>query len=253
MSVQIDPEFRSLIAPLQENERAQLEANIVANGCRDPLVLWRNLLVDGHNRYEICTRLKITFRTVEIVLPSRAHVLLWIEENQLGRRNLTDDQRSVIAHGVLKRRVELAKSERAKKGGRGHKRNLPDTATGKFKDRSKDSRVVVSKASRVSERKLRTVAGSLSRPRTALAAIRSGDKTVAEVKGDLKRAAKARLVEEITAQAPAFPEGPFRVLVIDPPWRYGSRNDDSTHRAANPYPDMEPRGYSRAAGGFAGP
>jgi hypothetical protein len=94
----IDPEFQALISPLAAEEREQLEANLVAEGCRDPLVLWRGFLVDGHNRYEICTRRGIAYRTVEVALPSREHVLLWIEENQLGRRNLTDDQRSVIGH-----------------------------------------------------------------------------------------------------------------------------------------------------------
>lgn len=56
MNIKIDPEFKALIPPLDADERAQLEANIVADGCRDPLVLWCDVLLDGHNRHEICTR-----------------------------------------------------------------------------------------------------------------------------------------------------------------------------------------------------
>jgi hypothetical protein len=116
MTVRIDPEFRALIAPLRDDEKEQLEANLKANGCRDPLVTWRGILIDGHSRYEICTRLKLAWRSVEMALASREHILLWIEENQLGRRNLTGDQRAMIADAILERRAKLAMSERGKKG-----------------------------------------------------------------------------------------------------------------------------------------
>ena len=119
--MKIDTEFRALIAPLQPDERAQLEANLVADGCRDPLSTWRGFLVDGHNRYEICTRRDIKYQTVEIALSTRERVLLWIEENQLGRRNLTDDQRATIVESVVERRAALereAKKVRAREVGK---------------------------------------------------------------------------------------------------------------------------------------
>ena len=53
----IDREFRDLIRPLMKDEYRYLESNIVADGCRDPIIVWKGVIVDGHNRYEICTRL----------------------------------------------------------------------------------------------------------------------------------------------------------------------------------------------------
>jgi hypothetical protein len=47
MTIRIDPEFRALIAPLDPGEYEQLEANLKANGCRDPVALWRGILLDG--------------------------------------------------------------------------------------------------------------------------------------------------------------------------------------------------------------
>ena len=77
----IDREFQALIAPLKPEERRQLEANIVAEGCcRDALVVWNGILLDGHNRLEICTRLHIPYRTSNIELPNREAAKLWIEE-----------------------------------------------------------------------------------------------------------------------------------------------------------------------------
>jgi 16S rRNA G966 N2-methylase RsmD len=88
MAIVIDAEFKALIPPLSADERVQLEANIVADGCRDPLVVWNGILIDGHNRHEICTRNKLGFETVEMEFESRDDAKIWIIENQFGRRNL---------------------------------------------------------------------------------------------------------------------------------------------------------------------
>ena len=96
--IEIAPEFESLIPPLQAEERAQLEANILAEGCRDPLVLWCDVLLDGHNRYAICQKHGIPFRTVQAQgIESLDDAILWIVNNQLGRRNITDFVRGELA------------------------------------------------------------------------------------------------------------------------------------------------------------
>ena len=91
MNIKVDAELKALIPPLSKQEREQLEQNIIENGCRDPLVVWNGLIVDGHNRYEICTRLGIDYKVVEIDLQDRNAVEDWMDANQLGRRNLTPD------------------------------------------------------------------------------------------------------------------------------------------------------------------
>jgi len=58
-----------------------------------------------------------------------------------------------------------------------------------------------------------------------------------KVAGVHKKLTVMRQAEEIKAEPPPMPKGPFRVIVADPPWRYG-RDDDPTHRSANPYPTM---------------
>ena len=91
----IDPEFQALIPPLTADERRQLEENIARDGCLDPLKVWRqeaaDILIDGHNRYEICNRLGITFETATIDgIESRDDATVWIVDNQVGRRNIPD-------------------------------------------------------------------------------------------------------------------------------------------------------------------
>ena len=94
--VRIDSEFESLCPPLTPEERSLLEMSLALHGCRDPLVVWRGLLVDGHNRYSFCTSEGMEFDTVELDVASREEVIEWIITNQLGRRNLTEDQKSYL-------------------------------------------------------------------------------------------------------------------------------------------------------------
>jgi len=86
----IDLEFKDLIPPLQPDEREQLEGNILAEGCRDPLSVWDGVLIDGHNRYEICTKHDIGYEIHEVAFEDRSHAIEWIIRNQFGRRNLAD-------------------------------------------------------------------------------------------------------------------------------------------------------------------
>ncbi len=94
----IDPEFKKLIPALSHEEYMQLEENINADGCRDPLTVWQeeNLLLDGHNRFEICKRYGMEYELFFVSLPDRQHAINWIINNQLGRRNVTPEQASYL-------------------------------------------------------------------------------------------------------------------------------------------------------------
>jgi len=87
---QIDDEFKNVIPQLSSEERRQLEATSLSKVFRDALVIWKGILLDGHNRLEICTRLGIPYRTCEVELPEREAAKLWIEETQIGRRKSDD-------------------------------------------------------------------------------------------------------------------------------------------------------------------
>lgn len=96
-ALRIDPEFKSLITELSADELAELEQSILADGCRDALVVWNGIIVDGHNRYGICTKHGLPYRTTEREFSDRSAVKEWIFRNQLARRNLSAYDRSRIA------------------------------------------------------------------------------------------------------------------------------------------------------------
>ena len=94
----IDPEFASKIPPLREEELKQLEENILADGVIiNPLIVWNGVIVDGHNRYRILQQYpEIQFSTYEKAFSNRYEAIAWICKNQLGRRNLTPEQRKYL-------------------------------------------------------------------------------------------------------------------------------------------------------------
>lgn len=98
MTITINQDLRAYIDPLTEDEFAALERSLLSEGCRDALVLWGDLLVDGHNRYGICQKHQIPFNTMQnLTFQSMDDVHLWMIDNHLGRRSVSDFQRGVLA------------------------------------------------------------------------------------------------------------------------------------------------------------
>lgn len=101
----IDDDFRCLIPPLMPDERRQLEDNIRRDGCHEPLSVWNNTILDGHNRYDICVQFDIPFIFICISLKSREEAISWICANQLGRRNISEEARRYL----IGKRYEMEK------------------------------------------------------------------------------------------------------------------------------------------------
>jgi len=103
--MKINPEFEALIPPLSDAELDALRASLLKEGrALDPLIVWRGVVLDGHNRYRMCTELGLPFTTTEIDLPDEAAARQWIFEHQIARRNLMPDQIIMLA---VERGLEL--------------------------------------------------------------------------------------------------------------------------------------------------
>ena len=102
MELKINEELKNLIWPLTDEEYEQRETNIICQGLREPIIVWKsddennNTIVDGHNRYEICTENDIPIRTIEMEFGGLQDAKEFMVRNQLGRRNLSNYQRSQL-------------------------------------------------------------------------------------------------------------------------------------------------------------
>ena len=98
IELKIDPEFKNKIPPLTEDEFKQLEENIVSDGeVYEPIVAWRGVIVDGHNRWAIVQKHpEIPYKVKEMEFTDKWAAFEWMYRKQLGRRNLTDEQRTYL-------------------------------------------------------------------------------------------------------------------------------------------------------------
>lgn len=227
--ITVDPEFKSNIPPLSDEEFAQLEKNILADGCRDPLVLWGQLLVDGHNRYAICTKHGLPFDTVQKKFASRDEALDWTDANQLGRRNLTPDQRSIIRGRRYNRTKKAAHSRPANTGGA----KSPSAEVALQVNTAK----ALADQHGVSERTIKSDGKraeaidklALTAPEQAQAVL-DGKKRFNEVRREIKL--------DSVKEAAALPDAKYRVIYADPPWKYGDQLTEDYGPVKFHYPAM---------------
>ena len=130
MELRIDPEFEEKIPPLTAEEFQQLEDNILADGIViNPIIVWNGVIVDGHNRYRIAAKHPhILFTTCEKAFADRYEAIAWICKNQLGRRNLTKEQKKYL----------IGKQYEAEKASHGGERGLLHDEKGQFTSSSQN-------------------------------------------------------------------------------------------------------------------
>ena len=123
-ALKIDPEFQGKIPPLTFEELNQLEANILRDGrIINPIIVWEGLIVDGHNRFTIAKKHpEIPFTVHEKEFSSRYEAIIWICKNQLGRRNLTPEQKKYL----------IGKQYEAEKSSHGETRKESHDENGRF-------------------------------------------------------------------------------------------------------------------------
>lgn len=283
-TIVILPKFRDLIPKLAPEEYKQLEENILRDGCRDSIVVWRRdktakelhaagfgkckdsgckyerkqvpagewvpgdgnwecpscaygiapreqdaVLIDGHNRHDICTRHKKPFTTQEIEFYDDDEAMDWIDANQLGRRNLSPDQRSIL-RGRRYNRLKKA----AHDGGKGKSRVADKvsptlrTAEAIAEAHGVSARTVIRDGKRAEA--LDKLAET--RPEDAKA-VRDGLKRFNEVRREMRKAELSNAV--------ALPTAKHRVIYADPPWSYNDKCDAGAVQsggAEKHYPSM---------------
>ena len=113
--LKIDQELKDLIPPLSSDEYATLEKSILDEGCRDKIITWNDIIVDGHNRYEICTKHNLPCATEDRDFESKENVKVWMIDNQKGRRNLTDGWKFELAQARKAILAEKGKENQIRK------------------------------------------------------------------------------------------------------------------------------------------
>ena len=244
-SIVIDSGLAALCPPLAPEEYDGLENSILAEGCRDALIVWGDILLDGHNRKRICDEHRIAYRTEAVVLTDRLAAEIWVLRNQSARRNLTDDQRAIKAAELAEKLSEEAKRERAIRandvrwGNETESSSLETDAVSKDEGAKGRSRSQAAKGARVSERKVHQAQTVRAKAPEMVPLVVSGEISLADAVREVKRAEQVAQLEDIGAKAAKAVEGVYDVVVIDPPWPMQKiERDERANQAEMPYPIM---------------
>jgi N6-adenosine-specific RNA methylase IME4 len=234
---------------LTKTEKEKLEESILAEGCRDALVTWNGILIDGHHRYEICRRNNIPFNVIEKEFDDRQAVKAWMIANQLGRRNLTPEKFAYMLGRLYEERKQEHGGDRKSSDQNDH---LMEKTAEIIADKYKTSAPTVRRAAAFSkavdaiaetlgdEVKDEILNREIDITRQEVIEIAKHDKEIQkrEIEKIRKRDDKAFETPKVKAipKTDPLPEGKYRVIYADPPWEYS--NSGFATSAANQYPTM---------------
>ena len=237
--LKINPSFKDLIPPLADHERDGLEEDIKHFGCYTPIITWNGYIIDGHHRYEICTKHKLTFKTEEREFETQNDAEIWIIQNQFNRRNIPLFTRGTLVF-ELERRMNKRRGENQHTKESGSLRNQSEAdrkrenepfnkaakSAGMGHDSYAKCKFIDKHATEEDKQKLHK--GEVST-----------NKIYNRIKTEQVRAETISKLEAIENKEAKAAEGAYDVVVIDPPWeitQYQMHTEDN-HKPLQ-YPTM---------------
>lgn len=207
--LKIDPEFRDKIPPLTKEEFERLEENIVTDGAvREPLVVWNGTIVDGHHRWAIIQKHpEIPYTIKEMGFADRWAAISWMCANQLGRRNISDEQKTYLLGKLYEARKNTRGGDRRSgeisKDQKGPMKNYHGTRSEVAKEQGVSQKVVLNAAEfakgldaaeEVSPGiREKVLSGEVKAPKSAIAELRNlDDKERKEAVEELKKPKEER-------------------------------------------------------------
>lgn len=241
MDLKIKEEFKSLIPSLTAEEYEGLEKNIIEEGCEESIVTWKGYIIDGHNRYEICNKHNIAFNVLEKDnFETEADVKMWMINRQFDRRNLPIETRLALTYRLKDIEAEKAKLRQLNLSNLKQFQNddtaIPVSVPVRSPEESKGKTLEkIAKKAGVSTRTAEQY-DAIQRKGTEeqKAQVNSRKSSIKKVYTQIQRA--ERLEKNKATQ---WPEGKYRIIYADPPWKYGDERAGGNHGGAiDHYPTM---------------
>jgi len=246
--MQIKDEFKKLIPALSVEEFKQLEQNCLAEGIREKIITWNEFIIDGHNRFEIATRWNLEYETETKRFKDENEVKEWMINNQFGRRNLSNYQRSVLAL-----ELESVFSARAKENLKLSK-GKGKLISAEVKVEPIETRKKLAKIASVGHDTIAKVKVIEQKaPEEVKVKLRTGEVSInqayQEIKKEEKKEQRLNQIEEIKIKIKeenlTVENKKYHVIAIDPPWNYKEKGgfssedyDSKSNRGAVDYPTM---------------
>ena len=256
MKPRIDAQLKDMIPPLSEEERTGLEQNIIKNGCLMPLIVWQeeNILIDGHNRFDICEKHGIEYTITYKSFASRLDAEIWMIDQQLDRRNISMATKCELGLMLEEKVAELAKQRQREAGKKTGSMTKEDIAKSKLvanlpqacdKKPAPKSRDVAAKKAGVSPRTLSKYKKVKEQaPPEVKEKLRTGEMSIHGAYKEVKRAEQQAKRQEIVKQvemstqraytAISEIDTKYRIIYADPPWYYGNDYTQAMPKSTRP-------------------
>lgn len=242
--MEIDNEFKDLIPPLTPEEYTGLEQSIINEGCRESIIIWKGIIVDGHNRYEICKKHGINFNVTEKNFDDKTSAKIWIVRNQFCRRNISIYQRSELAIELEGFFREKAKENQSSGGGDKKSKDVKSGCQNSDKAILPiDTKKELAKIAGVSHDTIAKVKTIREKAKPEIVEkVRKNEMSVNEAYTSIKRQEKedkrqgqVRHNETIIKNNPTpLPNQKYKSILIDPPWDWGDEGDINQLGRAKP-------------------
>lgn len=146
----IDPELNDVLPELSDDDYKALEQSLLTDGFKGaPIMVWGDVIVDGHNRYAICKKHNIPYEVKNIEFENKEEAMRWMVRQQIGRRTLTPLQRIKVVEKY--RPFYKKKAEKNKSANGGDKKSeLQNSSTPLPKEKKVDVRAELANDANVS-------------------------------------------------------------------------------------------------------
>ena len=230
MNLTINEDIKKLLPPLSQEEYRILEESIICDGCRHPLITWQGILVDGHNRYEICRRHNIQYLVEELDAVDFDSIKVWVIDNQKGRRNLTDGWKFELVQ-VRKEILKQQGRENLKTNIGGNHMGLSTVDKGTHNTRNEIAEELGWSTGKVA---MADKVWSEANPEIK-DKVKSGDMSINQAYKEVKRDEKIENIknkkleydERINRKSQSIDiykvDKKYRIIYADPPWSYNDK------------------------------
>jgi len=233
--IKIDPEYSQLVPELSEEEYTRLKESIASVGLYEPIIInQEGTLLDGHHRLKVVKELGWSRVNVETKhFENKIEEEIYVIETNVIRRHLDQYQKTVLAE-----RLEPLYRLRAKQN-QGTRTDLGNIVPNLEQSKEWERKSEAQAAKTVGLGKTTYQSGKHiihNAPPEKVEEFKAGRKAGSIIKELIRKTKIAEVQNSIPNILPL--DGPFDVIVMDPPWNYGTEYDSNSRRSASPYPEM---------------
>jgi len=226
----INPEYEAIVPPLTEEEFERLKNSIEEVGLYEPIVVNKErVILDGHHRFKACKDVGVLPRFTIKSFDTKIAEEIYVIETNVIRRQLNQYQSTILGLKLEKNYAIKAK-ERLSTGGINRVSPYGET----LHSEKKAAEVIGLSFGTYARSKYVLNNGTI----TQLELFKQGKKRAGSLYREIKLREK---IEELKAEIPELvePQGDYEVIVVDPPWPYGTEYDADAGRRASPYPELD--------------